>query len=1222
MSSTPDYNLNDQIYENSDKTIKIYKTRKRATIRYIAVKSYNKRHHANKYNHEYNLIQPINHPNIVNIFSFSEDSNHFYMEMEYCPTGDLSRCFWENKKNGYNERTIKMISSQLLLGLQALHKNGIIHCNLKPSNILIDEYGNMRLCDFKKSLKTSTMRPEQIKKNKSAMTPCYTAPELFQEDGMYSFKTDFWALGCIMFELAVGQVPFFDESIERLISQIINEEVNFNRKELDSYSYEFVEVLKKLLEKDPNSRATWGEIEKCPFWEGFLNDNAPPSQGSSRNSSSTGRTKQTGIDPLRISRVVRRNLEEKNQDYNNMRQKNEVANPDQEFDFEDKETDMGSNSKQSINKLFTSSQFPLGVSVLNISKVFKRDQRQYHTTADDLARSSDEDMPKVQNFIINQTDRIIKPIIGNKQIEELPIVTYNKSKLPFSPWKIDMLKDMMNSPKDIKSVENYLYNIYSMLDSYANKKDIDNLINLLQYFETIVFDRELANNLINTSFISQFISFLKKVNNDIVKIRCCSIIGYLIRYATIIETPLDEHDFCEIICNVITKSTNQDLLKTATATVGEYLFYVATQEETPENKDWHIQNKYLTTLLFCLELQQNDQTKFYAVKTIENIAILTEVSKGYFASNDSFILKVIDIYKTTKNNDLKQSAINLCAHLIKHNTTLLKVFLNQIPIFKDTTIFTNENATIQQSLLNCLLFFCVKNTTGLELILPQCGNLIEGLVNDLEKFNNVLKHKSIILLGFLVSSKLNLIAKVGEDVFAKIQKFRKAKSNETVTAVRFFERMFDCTFIGDYFTTMLNKNDNVNEILESAKAINIVGSYQKIAITLFKVDFINNILSYLMNPKINNEALISEMCDILLKFSENPFSVEKNIDFILKTFLKNIISLITKLQSEEDKVTSISICANILSLILESEKLYTPNINNNNKINDNKTNMIMDTVLSLLPSLFALLKQNDLTSSILSLLTLIVERDDQYISAYIKEGIINYIFTIMTTPSYSNNLNVIKILILLTESNEIGITQISKMKLVDKINFFVENAESDPENDSIYMNYAIELFYTLMNKFNEIKKQKYTHNFDKEQYKSSFLSVIENVAKNFKLCIQLIGNEKNVNIQEKACMSLIYLLQLFPELYTPKFPMKFTIDDIPNLIKGLELSCYTIHKKMIKIINFILHFQTDGESIIKPYVTYIITYLENICNTSAEPSVIQLAQKLMKEDLAKLKRIK
>ena len=97
MATAPDYSLNDQIYENSDKSIKIYKTRKHGTIKFIAVKTYNKRTHANKYNHEYALIQPINHPNVVNISSFFEDSNYFYMEMEYCPTGDLSRCFWENK---------------------------------------------------------------------------------------------------------------------------------------------------------------------------------------------------------------------------------------------------------------------------------------------------------------------------------------------------------------------------------------------------------------------------------------------------------------------------------------------------------------------------------------------------------------------------------------------------------------------------------------------------------------------------------------------------------------------------------------------------------------------------------------------------------------------------------------------------------------------------------------------------------------------------------------------------------------------------------------------------------------------------------------------------------------------------------------------------------------------------------------------------------------------
>ena len=115
------------------------------------------------------------------------------MEMEFCATGDLSKCLWQNKKNFYGERTIKLISTQLLTGLQALHKNGIIHCNLKPSNILIDEYGNVKICDFKKSLKVATMTMKDIKKNKTAMTPCYTAPELFQEDGKYSFKSDLWA---------------------------------------------------------------------------------------------------------------------------------------------------------------------------------------------------------------------------------------------------------------------------------------------------------------------------------------------------------------------------------------------------------------------------------------------------------------------------------------------------------------------------------------------------------------------------------------------------------------------------------------------------------------------------------------------------------------------------------------------------------------------------------------------------------------------------------------------------------------------------------------------------------------------------------------------------------------------------------------------------------------------------------------------------------------------
>ena len=590
MSSNLDYSLTDQIYENGNKTIRIFRTRKFSTIKYIAVKVYKKKDFKDKYSYEYDLINKIKNEAIVNIMSCSEDSNYFYMEMEYCATGDLSRCLWQNKNNLYSERIIKFISTQLLSGLKALHKNGIIHCNLKPSNILIDEYGNVKICDFKKSLKVSTMNASLIKKNKNAMTPCYTAPELFQEDGMYSFKSDLWALGCIMYEMAVGQVPFFDDSIGKLITKIINTNVDFGKKELSNYSDDFIQILKKLLVKEPNERSTWGDIDRMPWWEGYFYDSKDVVNNKNDSSNNAGGKKKE-IDPLRLSKIASKNKREENQDYNN-KNEDEIGSADQEFDFLSKDLDdLDDNNynRKNLNPM-TQSKFPMNISVLNISKVFKKDKRTYNDINSELIKSSEEELPNTKNFVIHQTDRIIKPIIGNKSIEDTATISYYISKLPFKPLKKDVLREMMNNEKELKNVENYLYEIYNFLNQFQEKNDIDNLLNILKYFETIVYDRELANNLINTSFIQLFISFLKKVEDEQVKTRCCCIIGYLVRYATIIEVPLDKYGFCENICDVIKNANdNSDLIKKASATMGEYLFYVATQEETPENKEWTVQ---------------------------------------------------------------------------------------------------------------------------------------------------------------------------------------------------------------------------------------------------------------------------------------------------------------------------------------------------------------------------------------------------------------------------------------------------------------------------------------------------------------------------------------------------------------------------------------------------------------------------------------------------------
>jgi len=1239
MSSSTDYSLNDQIYENGNKTIRIFKTRKFGTIKYIAVKVYNKKFHKDKYSYEYNLINKINNDAVVNIMSCSEDSNYFYMEMEYCATGDLSRCLWQNKNNLYSERTIKSISTQLLSGLQALHKNGIIHCNLKPSNILIDEYGNVKICDFKKSLKVSTMNANLIKKNKNAMTPCYTAPELFQEEGMYSFKSDLWALGCIMYELAVGQVPFFDDSIGKLITKIINNDVNFNKKELRNYSDDFIDILKKLLIKEPNERSTWGDIDRMPWWDGYFynSGNSVNNKNDSLNNEKAQSNKKE-IDPLRLSKIAAQNKRDEKQDYNNAKE-DEIDSADQEFDFLSKDLDdlddnLNTNysNKPNVVNPMTQSKFPMNVSVINISKVFKRDKRTYNDINSELIKSSEEELPKIEHFVLHQTDRIIKPIIGNKSIEDTGLTSYYKSKLPFTPWKKDVLKEMMNNEKELKNVEKYLYEIYTVLDQYAAKNDCENLINLLKYFETIVFDRELANNLINTSFIQQFIQFLKNVDNEQVKTRCCCIIGYLVRYATIIEVPLDNYGFCEIICDVIKNSNdNSDLIKKASATMGEYLFYVATQEETPENKEWNIKKKYLDILLYCLDKPRNEIVKFYTIKTIENICILTKVSKDYFASKEDYLLRILNVYINSNNPELKLSAISTVSQLLRHNPSLIKAFLDNFPILKDKNIFIKEADGVKQCLINCLLYSIVGDSKTLQYINPQSELLIQVLLSFSEKCNNVIKVKTILLLGFFMVDQ-NIILNFGEEILIKMQKFRMDKNREVHLSVKFFERIVSSNsplFIKT-FTSLLNK-DKTNDIIKYCKIFDIIGLYHRISRSLFSADFLDSIKKYIkkkLSNSGNNDELMGHLLDVLIKFSENPFSVEQNIDIILKGFLLELLQLTPQIKGDDNLSKIRLICSNIFTIILTDDRLYSTNSNEGTK-----TKEIQKLISNLMPPLKTLLQNQDIAEGILSLLSLIIERDENFISLYITNGIIDYIFKILKQKEYFNNLNIIKILITLTESKDIQFKEILSMGLIDKVNYLIEksfnsnninqnNYDENNDDENSYLDYIFELFYTMVSKINEYKKATYPRGkINIDSYKKDFIPKIELIGKNFNLCIKLLGNQKNVNVQEMSCVCLICILQFFPgmKIDNLNLELKFKSTDIPNLLKGLELSCNKIHKKMINILEWIIQFQDDANKILKPYVSYITTYLENIINTSAEPDIISAAQNFINNKIGKIK---
>ena len=161
--------------------------------------------------------------------------------MEFMPGGDLRNLL--DKEEYFDEEWAKFYLAEIVLGLESLHKKGICHRDLKPENILVDSNGHIKLTDF-------ALAKIGIKQSHSFCgTKCYSPPELIIQKG-YDHTVDYWALGCLVFEMMVGRPPFY-HSNEKILYNIILTE-NYQRDLIeDDIAADFIS---KLLEKNPSNR--------------------------------------------------------------------------------------------------------------------------------------------------------------------------------------------------------------------------------------------------------------------------------------------------------------------------------------------------------------------------------------------------------------------------------------------------------------------------------------------------------------------------------------------------------------------------------------------------------------------------------------------------------------------------------------------------------------------------------------------------------------------------------------------------------------------------------------------------------------------------------------------------------------------------------------------------------------------------------------------------------
>jgi serine/threonine protein kinase len=148
------------------------------------------------------LQAALNHPNIVRMIAAEKENRVFFMVMEYVKGRTLEKIL-DKEKILDCERAADYIK-QIAQGVDHAHKNKIIHRDLRPSNIIVSENGTAKITDFGTSAWLSNIPYASTRIG----SPPYMAPEQFL--GRASFQSDIYSLGCIFYEMIVGQPPIFD----------------------------------------------------------------------------------------------------------------------------------------------------------------------------------------------------------------------------------------------------------------------------------------------------------------------------------------------------------------------------------------------------------------------------------------------------------------------------------------------------------------------------------------------------------------------------------------------------------------------------------------------------------------------------------------------------------------------------------------------------------------------------------------------------------------------------------------------------------------------------------------------------------------------------------------------------------------------------------------------------------------------------------------------------
>ncbi|XP_045407094.1 serine/threonine-protein kinase 32A isoform X1 [Lemur catta] len=220
---------------------------------------------------ELQIMQGLEHPFLVNLWYSFQDEEDMFMVVDLLLGGDLRYHLQQNVR--FLEDTVKLFICELAMALDYLQSQRIIHRDIKPDNILLDEHGHVHITDFN----IAAMLPREMQITTVAGTKPYMAPEMFncRKEAGYSFAVDWWSLGVTAYELLRGRRPYHirsSTSSKEIAHMFETAVVTYP----SAWSQEMVSFLKKLLEPNPDQRfAQLSDVQNFPYmndinWDAVL----------------------------------------------------------------------------------------------------------------------------------------------------------------------------------------------------------------------------------------------------------------------------------------------------------------------------------------------------------------------------------------------------------------------------------------------------------------------------------------------------------------------------------------------------------------------------------------------------------------------------------------------------------------------------------------------------------------------------------------------------------------------------------------------------------------------------------------------------------------------------------------------------------------------------------------------------------------------------------------